>query len=93
MKKQQEQDELSETNQVSSTPVNGKRTIQPKKAFLLALGSESEDNLTDSDEDVPPNETAEEKKARKEAAKAKKQQQLLMDQMDGVPLSANSSSS
>lgn len=69
-----------------AAPVNGKRSIQPKKAFLLA-GQETVDEVDDADY---PNETPEERVARKEEAKKKKEQQLLMDQMDGVPLAPSS---
>ena len=53
-----------------AAPVNGKRSIQPKKAFLLS-GQDTADEDDDADY---PGETPEEREARKEEAKKKKEQ-------------------
>lgn len=87
LERQRQQEEMTlSDSESSSLPVNGKRSIQPKKAFLLAEGA----NTSDSDEDeVDADESDEERKARKEAARKRREQQLLLDQMDGVPLNSN----
>ena len=64
MEEQRALDAKAEETVSSSTPVNGKRTIQPKKAFLLAAGGASESD--ESDDERYANETEEERKDRKD---------------------------
>ena len=87
---------MAEQNR-GTTPVNGKRTIQPKKAFLLAAGADDDnfsgDDSNESDEESKyANETEEQYSQRKEAARMKREQQELLDQIDGVPLKKDSDS-
>ena len=75
LEQQRREEEQIEAKQ--STGANGKRTIQPKKAFLLAVDCSSEETASDEEDERYPNETPEERKARKLA-------ELEMDKMDGV---------
>ena len=51
IEKQRLTDEMNENNDNSiTTPVNGKRSIQPKKAFLLAIGADANEENSSDDE-------------------------------------------
>ena len=51
LEKQRLTDEMNENNDNSiTTPVNGKRSIQPKKAFLLAIGADANEENSSDDE-------------------------------------------
>lgn len=78
--------EINLTNQANF--LNEKRSIQPKRAFLLC--GDDDERSSDSEDS---NETEEDRKARKLAKKRLKEQQELMDKMDGVPLSKSSQNS